>query len=1649
MFELVENSRYIGNSKETGKDIKAHKGITDWDYFVKKVEIDGVLYDLVANVRKNSDNQYVYSIQLNENKRRQTAQQKVNKTFVNQARSASNDDSVSQKSETVNTQYMQKGKKYAVSDDQGAENGKASGGDGKKEKYFKPGSNRARDIDIVSETENGRKNPRLMRNLAESQFTSEETVKDIAEEARSGNYSFTSYSDKAAASQVNRWFASHGNDILRAGNDVLDLLKAGKVTDKTNVMKALLTLSKIEDKRMTGEVSPEMSRLGEEIRRELYTASGETARALQAYSTAKKLSPEGEIEELERKISDINKEHEKKAGDDRWKKIEDAERGLKSADETVRDAEENADFIGRKVAEKERQIKETAKTHRDFREIDKEYLPIRDDADPEEQAKKFKKQIEQMKGKTAGTNEWLDAYNSYLADEFSKASKRLAEAREANREAREERKRLEKAIPGTERKEYETFWKTELAKRDSEYLKGELAEASKRLAETNAELKKARDKYRELLKEVNRVKATMARREKSIALSNRKIADIKTETEKLLSDYKALLDEQAEAETELTKARMSRKLAKELFEATNKYTKRKKIVLSEELRQKILNAKTEEEREELRKEAMKDIAGQLPPTVWESLRTWRYLAMLGNLRTHIRNCVGNTIQLTAVGTKNLIAGGISDIYFHGEGPGALNEYMEFLRADGGTIPAGSVNREDFNAVKGKNVGALTDFELESLKSLARKYYEEMGTKSPFFRAKSGDWREYDTTEVLTATKARRDEKGRPIVTGEVKNSDTGWSVIVSPRISEATEHGRGKAVERNAEYMPYIHDAVKKAVLVSSKISDSESGISLMEHDMYAYVTAKGRTELLKLTVEEKGSGSSGIRDYVLKDVAPVAFVKTEAGKNFTVADVFKKVKETDRDFEYKKADKSKLNKDGSVKTPKERYNTIVHSKFDKETRQWIYTLWKEQKSEIMSGGGGKYKGIMSEIEDLRKKAGPEIINWMAGINSGALEWEDGKFLLSNFYIAMRQYLSANKLNKNNITDEQLTRAIEHSTKEALEATYRDMNNLARFFRDMCKRSKVASFLIDATVPFTTTPFNIVKRAVEYSPLECLVMVKKGIDSAFGKGEYNAADVINDIAKMTSGTGLAALGACLYASGYLVIGDGSDDDDDYKKELGMQPFSIIINGRSYTLDWAAPAVIPLFMGAQITKLMSKASEDGELTAKEKVKAIETSIDVFLAPMLQMSVLTSLTDTMEAIRSGDSVIEGIAEVASQAVINYLGQYVPTALGQVARTVDPSTRRTVFVQKDAPFSDAEYFLKKQMGKIPGLSRLNPEYVDLFGETAPRKEGIGDYVQSALSNMVYPWYMADVTRTESDDELLRLSGTAAADGKKVLNYRPEKTVNIDIGGHTEKRALTEDEYFEIKKTRGQYGTAAIRELIKSDIYKDMSDEARAEATDFIWSTAETKAKADVVPDFYMSKEERIAQTLSGGDPEKLALWSAALAKEKLEEEEAKPDYTAEQQRKYDSSLEERFSALSDELTASPYWEDKSDEERHEALTDLYGYSAAKARSEVEEGYELSGKNKKIASAEEKTGLSAAEYLAYKLLEEDADTDGSGTLNQKETSAALREFALQNGASLSDVAFLWQMETDGVSRNNPWAAYLDPKYYKHSGKEKKTWDR
>lgn len=69
IFELVENSLYHHSKPEKGKKSAPHKKVNYWDYFVKTVQIDNMVYDVLINIRRESNRDYVYSIRLWENKK--------------------------------------------------------------------------------------------------------------------------------------------------------------------------------------------------------------------------------------------------------------------------------------------------------------------------------------------------------------------------------------------------------------------------------------------------------------------------------------------------------------------------------------------------------------------------------------------------------------------------------------------------------------------------------------------------------------------------------------------------------------------------------------------------------------------------------------------------------------------------------------------------------------------------------------------------------------------------------------------------------------------------------------------------------------------------------------------------------------------------------------------------------------------------------------------------------------------------------------------------------------------------------------------------------------------------------------------------------------------------------------------------------------------------------------------------------------------------------------------------------------------------------------------------------------------------------------------------------------------------------------------
>lgn len=90
-----------------------------------------------------------------------------------------------------------------------------------------------------------------------------------------------------------------------------------------------------------------------------------------------------------------------------------------------------------------------------------------------------------------------------------------------------------------------------------------------------------------------------------------------------------------------------------------KYAKKGKkapqIKINEDLALELAQAKTETQKEVAADKLYKDIGEQVPANWVDKWNAWRYMCMLTNPTTHIRNVVGNGIFMPAVATKNTIA----------------------------------------------------------------------------------------------------------------------------------------------------------------------------------------------------------------------------------------------------------------------------------------------------------------------------------------------------------------------------------------------------------------------------------------------------------------------------------------------------------------------------------------------------------------------------------------------------------------------------------------------------------------------------------------------------------------------------------------------------------------------------------------------------------------------------------------------------------------------------------------------------------------------------------------------------------------------------------------------------------------------------------
>ena len=267
-----------------------------------------------------------------------------------------------------------------------------------------------------------------------------------------------------------------------------------------------------------------------------------------------------------------------------------------------------------------------------------------------------------------------------------------------------------------------------------------------------------------------------------------------------------------------------------------------------------------------------------------------------------------------------------------------NRILEDYEAKGGamlfeTREDAVIKEKDIRNIQSiprKSVNDFTSAEIEKTEAFARKYYNEMGNKSPFFRAWFGDWRENDTTPLKIA-----DQKGSS--RGVTKNIDTGWDINVSGKVFSESNH---KALnnQRALPYLDYINSIVENAVLLDSytiPTGTTKSNQSAMMHSLYAIADMGNGRELLKLYVEEINDvNQDGTikRAYQLQNIENKQLKVRSSGQALSsinatayinnISQLFAAVKRLDKNFQPRESSKV-VNDDG---TPRRMYYTTYHS---------------------------------------------------------------------------------------------------------------------------------------------------------------------------------------------------------------------------------------------------------------------------------------------------------------------------------------------------------------------------------------------------------------------------------------------------------------------------------------------------------------------------------------------------------------------------------------------------------------------------------------------------------------------------------------------------------------------------------------------------
>jgi hypothetical protein len=452
-----------------------------------------------------------------------------------------------------------------------------------------------------------------------------------------------------------------------------------------------------------------------------------------------------------------------------------------------------------------------------------------------------------------------------------------------------------------------------------------------------------------------------------------------------------------------------------------------------------------------------------------------------------------------------------------------------------------------------------------------------------------------------------------------------------------------------------------------------------------------------------------------------------------------------------------------------------------KELKTIAENYWEANKKQLVEGSRWEIFGTKTPFADKRI-FNNNVLEKLNQISKDTLNEEDIFFFKRHFKSDLANFMNARGLK------EPTKEATDYALRRAQEATFREANALSDAINKL--KGTKAGLIVDAAIPFTKTPANILVTGTKFSPIGLVESVYQ-----LARGE-TPEKIIETFSKGLTGTGLTMVGYYMAMNGFA-RGEYEKNNrvEGLKQASGELPNSLVFPNGSYTIDWAQPTAIPFFMGVGLAESLKKSEGEDKLSAG--FEALVAGGDT----LVNSSMLRNVKDLFGG--SYGSTTENLLQLP----IDYLTQAFPTVSGQIARTIDPTKRQLDYN------SFAETTKQQLQAKTPGLSKLLPSKRDVLGQEMKYGSGFLNAIQQFLS----PGYVGVKANEPVLNELNRLyesEGSSFLPRAKVNSFTSDKV----------KYTLDNKEISEFQKIMGNYTNDKISSIIKTSGYKSLSDEGKA---------------------------------------------------------------------------------------------------------------------------------------------------------------------------------------------------------------------------------